>query len=346
MANAAVKLADVIVPSRFTSYTQKMTEVKSRLISSGAVVRDAAMDAFLAGGGLTFSVPSWKDVPDDTDNVSTDDDGTSAETKKIGASQEIAVRLSRNQHWSDMDLVADLAGSDPMLAIGDRVAAYWTRRLQAAYVATMKGVFADNDAAAGAGEHVQYDLRVDNSNGGVYSAGVSDFSAEAFIDAQQTLGDSQEDLSLVFMHSIVYSRAKKNNLIDFIPDSTNPAAERVPMFLGHTVVVDDGMPLAAGVAETWLFGPGAMRLGVGTPSVPTEVSRLPLAGTGGGQSRLHSRVMWSLHPAGHKFAVASPASGGPSNAATAGNLAHVDSWMRVFAERKQIKIARLITTEY
>ena len=79
--------------------------------------------------------------------------------------------------------------------------------------------------------------------------------------------------------------------------------------------------------------------------MPTEVFRHPSAGNGGGQSTLYNRVEWCLHPVGHKFA-ASPADGGPSNLATAPNLAHEDSWQRVYPERKQIKIARLITREF
>jgi hypothetical protein len=40
---------------------------------------------------------------------------------------------------------------------------------------------------------------------------------------------------------------QKNNLIDFIVDST--ATVKIPTFLGRMVIVDDGMPAAAGVFE-------------------------------------------------------------------------------------------------
>jgi len=83
---------------------------------------------------------------------------------------------------------------------------------------------------------------------------------------------------------------------------------------------------------------------VGSPSVPTEVDRVPAAGDGGGQDVLHNRVEWTLHPTGHAYIGTAP-NGGPSNAATANNLAAAASWSRVWSERKQIKIARLITRE-
>src|SRR5690606_18096725 len=97
--------------------------------------------------------------------------------------------------------------------------------------------------------------------GGAFVDGVTNFSAEAFIDATTTMGDSMGELTLVMMHSVVYAKAQKNNLIDFIPDAINPAAEAIPTFLGRTVVVDDGMPNTAGVFDSWLFGTGAVRWG-------------------------------------------------------------------------------------
>src|SRR5262245_54413722 len=147
MASGVTKIADVVVPEIFSPYVQQMTEDKTRLIQSGAVVRDPTLDADLAGGRLTFNEPSFKDLDNDTDNVGSDDDGTSSTPNKIGTATEIQVRLSRNNSWSSMNLAADLAGADPLAAIGGRVSNYWVRRLQAAFVATMTGVFADNAAA-------------------------------------------------------------------------------------------------------------------------------------------------------------------------------------------------------
>lgn len=347
---AVTKIADVVVPEIYTPYKQLVTEQKSALIQSGVVARDASIDTLLNGGGLTFNTPSWKDLDNDEENTSTDNEASFSVPKKIGTVTEISVRLNRNQSWSAMDLAADLAGSKPMTAIGNRVGYYWTRRLQAMFIATMQGVFADNAAAPTGTEHVQNDL-TNNISGAAYSAGVTDFSAEAFIDTAVTMGDSAEALGMCFMHSIVYARAQKNNLIDFIPDANGVV--NIPTFLGRRVIVDDGLPnpagtgaaqTAAGIYHTWLFGGGAVRYGVGTPETPFETDRLPSAGDGGGQEVMYDRVQWCLHPVGHAY-VGTPPNGGPTNAATTNNLAAATSWRRVFTERKQIKIARLITRE-
>lgn len=344
----ATQISDVVVPEIFTPYVQQLTEQKARLVQSGVLARDPFIDQLLAGGGITFNVPSFRDLDDDADNVSTDAaadqyTGGSADStpKKIQTAQEVAVRLSRNQSWSSADLTSALAGEDPMEAIAGRVGYYWTRRLQAAFVATMKGLFADNAAAPSGSEHVQNDMTHDIS-GASFQDGVTNFSASAFLAAALTMGDSMEDLSAVMVHSVVFNRMQNNNLIDFIPDARGEIM--IPTFLGREVIVDDGVPFNSGVYESWLFGMGSVRLGVGSPKVPTETDRKPDAGTGGGQEVLYNRTEWSIHPVGNKYAGSAP-NGGPSNAATTNNLADAGSWQRVYPERKQIKIARLITRE-
>ena len=172
---------------------------------------------------------------------------------------------------------------------------------------------------------------------------MTDFSAEAFIDAAVTMGDSSNQLTAIMVHSTVKARMEKNNLIDFIPDARGETD--IPFFLGREVIEDDGMPNpSTGIFHSYLMGAEAVRWGRGDPKVPTEVDRKPAAGDGGGQDVLHNRIEWTLHPAGHQYKGTAP-SGGPSNATTANNLGHLDSWSRVFPERKQIKIARLITRE-
>ena len=344
------QVVDVVVPEIFTPYVQQLTEQKARLVQSGALARDALLDSLLGGGGLTFNVPSFRDLDNDADNVSTDDvadiiaanfgAGTpvtrlDSTPLKIETDQEIAVRLSRNNSWSSADLAAALAGEDPLDAIASRVAFYWTRRLQAVFIATWNGVIADNVANDGG------DYQNDISGGG-FIDGVTNFSAEAFLDAAVTMGDSMEDLTLTMVHSIVFNRMQKNNLIDFIPDARGEI--QIPTFLGREVVVDDGLPNAAGVFDSWLFGSGATRLGVNTPKVATEVDREPQAGNGGGQEILFSRVEWTQHPMGHAYTGTSP-NGGPGNGTGVNDLQNAGSWNRVFPERKQVKFARLVTRE-
>lgn len=333
---AYTQVSDLVVPAIYTAYTQTMTEQKSRLVQSGALVRDAKIDKLLSGGGLTFNLPGLNDLADTDANVSLGASGSPITPLNIGSFTEKGVRLSRNQSWGSADLASVLAGEDVMAAISQLVSPYWTRQMQKAVLAMLAGVFADNDA----NDSGDYTHDITDT----YAAGVTDFSAEAFIDALHTMGDSESDLGIVCMHSVVYAKAKKNNLIDFMPDSANPGAAQIPTFLGRQVLVDDGMPVSTQDYDTLILGAGALRIGVGVPDVPVESYRLPLDAGGGGSEALISRVEWCIHPTGHAY-IGTAANGGPSNASSANNLAAAGSWNRVFAERKQIKIARLRTTE-
>lgn len=345
-AGPITKIADVVVPEIFTPYSQLITEEKTRIIQSGMMTLDEELVALLAGGGLTFKSPSWQDLDNDADRVSTDTSVPFADADaslpggvvrppdplKIGSLTEISVRLSRNNSWSTSNLAATLAGSDPANAIASRVGNYWSRRLQAVFIATWNGVIADNVANDSA--DYQNDI-----SGGSFIDGVTNFTAEAFIDTAVTMGDSMEELTGMIVHSVVFARMQKNNLIDFIPDARGEIT--IPTFLGREVIVDDGVPRTGNVYDTWLFGGGSTRLGIGQAPIPTELERKPGGGNGGGQDVLFNRIEWALHPVGHAFVMASIPDGGPANS----DLDDATSWNRVFTERKQIRFARLVTRE-
>ena len=248
-AGPLTKVADVVTPEVYAEYIQQITEQKSRLVQSGAVVVDDALNQALAGGGLTFNEPSWRDLDNDADNVSTDNVADAldqaggvdwpnprldASPFKIESDTEVQIRMSRNAHWSAARLASALAGSDPMGAIADRIGNYWARRRQAAFVAAMTGVFADN-TANDSGDYTN------DVSGASYQAGVTDFTAEAFIDAAHTLGDSNDDLGLIMVHSTVHARMKKNNLIDFIPDARGEVD--IQTFQNHLVIVGNKLKI-------------------------------------------------------------------------------------------------------
>lgn len=344
------QVADIVVPSLFTPYILLLSEQKSRLVQSGVLARSDFLNNFLAGGGTTINMPHQNDLDDDADNVSTDDPsdlvvasfsgGTpnprlDSQPLKVTTGTEVAVRLSRNNSWSSSDLAGALAGQDPLQGIQQRVGNYWARRLQAAFVATMNGVIADNTAGDG-GDYTN------DVSGGAFIEGVTNFTAGAFIDTSLTMGDSMEDTTVLMVHSVVMGRMKKNNLIDTVRDSES--GQEISFFMGRQVIVDDGLPFTGNVYDSWLFGAGAVQLGMGTPKVPTEVSRFAAAGNGGGMEVLHSRLEWAIHPRGHAYTGTAP-NGGPGNGTAANQLNNAGSWNRVYAERKQVKFARLVTRE-
>jgi len=335
---ALVQIADVVVPEVFTDYVQLLTAQKSAFVRSGVIESSPLLDSVLSGGGRTFNIPHFNDLADTEANVSTDEGVgvNDAIPEKLTTGQEIAQRHNRNQVWSAADLASALAGPDPMDAIASRVADYWVRQQQNYLISSLRGVFADNEATDSG------DMINDIAIGGAGPVtAVHLFSAEAFIDTVQTMGEFGEDLVAIAVHSVVFRRMQKNNLIDFVPDSRGEV--EIPTFLGRRVVIDDGLPaLSDGFGHTeyssYLFGAGSVASGTGSPRVGTEVNREPLAGRGGGQEFLISRVEWILHPRGTAWLAASQVGESPTNA----EMILAANWDRRF-ERKLVKVSELRT---
>lgn len=328
-------LADVIVPQEFAEYSIKRTAEMSPLLTSAAVFTDPTFVSFLNGGGQTVNVPAWNPLAQTESNVS-DDSQTSATPEKIVAHADIAVRHNRNQHWTSMDLSAQLAGSDPIDAIATQQGDYWGLDIQKVLLSSLQGVEADNVANDGS------DMVVDVGTDAVGTPTAAELiSAENIIDAMQTMGDNQMDIALLAMHSVQMSTLNKLNLIDYIPDWRGEVNQ--PTYLGKPVIVNDQLTAIAGTNRTkyrcFLFGAGSLAWGETPARVPVAVDRDELKGSGGGQETLSTRRQFIIHPAGVKFTSNTMTGPSPTNA----ELVNPLNWDRVYPERKQVKMAFLIT---
>ena len=269
-------------------------------------------------------------MADTEGNIATDETTDVATPLNVTASKMRARRQYRTQGWSDADLVAELAGSDPMVRIASRAGAYWRRQFQLSLISTLKGIFADN-VANDSGDMV-------NDITGETGADAM-ISAEAILDTAQTMGDASDALSLIIMHSVVYNNLAKQNLIDFVPGSDGKS--RFATYLGYRVVKDDGVQKDTSGADihywSYLLGQGVVGFGESPPNVPVETFRYPDQGNGAGVEALWTRRQYLLHPYGFDWTDSSVASDFPTNA----ELATTANWNRVFAERKQIAISAL-----
>lgn len=331
-----VRLSDAIEPTVFNGYMSVNTMQKSAFYGSGALRSDGDLAAKLAGGGRTFNVPFWRDLDDEEPDAASDDPNSHAEPGKLSAANDVARRIIWTRGWSTANLVAELAGSDPMKRIAERVAAYWARRLDDAAIAVLRGVFADN-ITNDAGDMVE-DISSDSASA-ITSA--ERISFEAVADAAQTMGDAKEALSLLVIHSEVQNQLAKNDLIDYVPDSQGNLT--VPTYAGKRVMVSDKVPAIAGTNRIryWNFLIGANALGWAESPVakPVEVESDPSAGDGMGVETLWTRRQFAMHPYGIKWTDSSVGGEFPTTA----ELRLGANWDRVYPERKQIPLALLIT---
>lgn len=331
-------IADVpIIPTLFGQTMLLQSLALDSFIQSGAVVRDATLDAFLAGEGETFSPRYLGPLADDDPNVSTDDPNVKSDNKKITGRKNTAIRHDLNQSWSVMDLTAMLYGTDPVAAVAGFIAKYWLTVRQRRILASLKGCMASNIADTTAKGDMVNDIS--KVTGGTVAA-ANLFSPEAFIDAKMTIGDRIDALRILAVHSVVYSNMLKQDLIDFVKPSDDTLRE-IPSYQGALVLRDDSITTDSDadgpIYYTYIVGNGAVAMGMGNAKTPFEVFRDPSSGNGGGEERVYSRTTSILHPQGFSWKGATGA-GHPTMA----ELVDAASWERGW-ERKRIPLACLIS---
>lgn len=310
-------LSQVIVPELFNPYVINKTKEKSAFFQSGIVASNAKYDALASQTAPTVNMPFFEDLNGDSEAVVEGQDLTPA---KLGSQNDVAAIFRRAKMWYASDLDAALSGLDPMRAVGERVASFWARDMQHELIQILAGVF---------GAATMKDNILDIS---ALEGAAANWSANAFIDAEEKLGDAKTDLTAVVMHSATEAYLKKQNFIQTVQPSSDVA---FGLYQGKRVIVDDGCPVSAGVYTTYLFGDGAIAYGNGSPVgfVPTEVDRDKKKGSG--VDYLINRRTSILHPIGVAWTGASVANtvSGPTRA----EFAKAANWKRVY-ETKQIRI--------
>ncbi len=333
---ATTRLSDIIEPSIFSDYVMNKTTQLSALRASGVIAEaPPEVAAVVQAGGSSVDMPHWNDLDDTEANVSSDDPSETATPRKIGTGADRAIQHFRNQGWEAADLVMQMAGEDPMEAIGNRVAAYWVRQEQQVLISTINGVLADNVA------NDSSDMVVDIYSDVASPASSNEIGNTSVIAARLTAGDQLQQFTTMAMHSKTFGDLLADEAITFIRPSQSSID--IPTYQGLNVLIDDGMPVTTGTNSpaywSYLFGAGCFGYAAGMPRTPTEVEREAAAGNGEGIETLWNRNNWVLHPRGVKF-VGSKGSGFTGVSPTNAELATAANWDRVY-DRKRIRFAAI-----
>ena len=333
MAN--VQIADIYNPLVFSAAEQEAQIELNAFMASGVMVEDPRITSMATVGGNIGELPFFKPLGTEEPNYSNDVTGDSSTPNKITKGIMKYRLVSQNNSWSTMDIAVDLALADPVQAITNRIGSYWATTNERRLIQSTMGLLADN--VANDDSDMVVNIATDAAGAPTASELVSN---DAILDAQQTAGDHQAGFSAIAMHSVVYNRLRKQQLIDFIRDADNNTLFQ--MYGNLRVIVDDSLSAVAGVNRvtytTVIFGNGAVVAGMGRTSMPSELDRSAEKGNGGGQSDLYSRRADIIHPLGFEFTSASVA----GQSATLAELATAANWNRVW-ERKNVPLCFLQT---
>jgi len=330
--------SDIIIPEIFTPYLLEETTKRDAFLASGVVQPMAELNATEDGGDY-INVPFYAANLASTFEVLTD--SSSLTPGKITADKQRAAVVHRGNAFESRDLAAMAAGSDPMAAIGQKLASYIANERQKDLLSCCAGVFGavgDTSGAAFAG------LAVDGGSGDT----PTELGPRQIVKAKSLLGDQGEKLSTIVLHPSVYYSLMERRAIDFIYDD-NGAADtaasqgstanafgqvQVPSFMGLRVIVSSDVQTAGSGSSTeyasYLFTPGAFGSGE-QMALRTERDRDILAKSDALSFDLH----YVYHPMGTRFAeVPNPT---PAQLSTVGN------WTKVY-ETNNIGIARITST--
>ena len=328
--------SDIIIPEVFTPYVIEQTTVRDAFLASGVVQPMAELNA--NEGGDFINIPHWKANLSGDFEVLTD--STSLTPGKITADKQVGVILHRGRAFEARDLASIAAGSDPMAAIGAKVADYVAHQRQKDLLSCLTGVFGSLNTNTSSSAF--FDLTIDSESGDTPTA----LSPRHVAEARAILGDQGDKLAAVCMHSKIYYDLVERRAVDYVlatdvtggnatasggtiaPAYGNPT---VPTYMGLRVIVSDDVPTAGsgGSTEygTFFFTSGAVASGEQL-AMQTETDRDILAKSDAMSIDLH----YCYHPVGAKWGVTT------SNP-TRAQLETVSNWSKVY-ELKNIGIVR------
>jgi hypothetical protein len=337
---ATTAITEIYEPGLWDPYFLEATTEKSLLIRSGIAGTDPALVEAANKGGRTVDMPFWDDLAHDTgtttrSKVATDDD-TNITPAGLTSDKDQAVKDFRTQAFRAQSIVTYVAGSDAAKVVVDNYATWWAKEEQRLLLLKLTGAFLNSTVYG----NLQNDISVAQATTNTANL----ISSDAIIDTQFKLGDAYEKLTGMIMHSTVYKRLKKLDLVDEIPDSQQVGSV-IKKYGNLEVLIDDGLTVYDGTTYkkyyTYLFGKNA----VGRVDIPLvtndpnlELYRSPLAGTGAGMVDIISRRYFLMHLRGIKYYDSNMAGVSPSDA----ELIDPTNYTQVYLT-KNIRIARLVS---
>ena len=332
--------SDIIIPEVFTPYVIEQTTQRDAFLASGVVRPMAELNA--TEGGDFINVPFWKaNLSGDFEVLS---DSSSLTPGKITADKQVGVILHRGRAFEARDLAALAAGSDPMAAIGAKVADYVANQRQKDLLSCLKGVFGTLGTTSASAAF--FGLTIDGESGDTPTV----LSPRHVAEARSLLGDQGDKLAAVCMHSKVYYDLVERRAIDYVSTADargtsttqsggsmvaafgNPT---VPTYMGLRVIVSDDVQTegSGGSSEyaTYFFTEGAVASGE-QMAMQTETDRDILAKSDAMSIDLH----YCYHPVGSKWGVTTT---NPTRA----QLETVSNWSKVY-ELKNLGIVRATNT--
>ena len=334
-------LGNLVTRPEFLQYIREDIYFRCKWVQSGVMVRNSALDC--RDGGVRIEVPFFNPIPEEEVRIESNanwgqTNGGFLVPNRITGDSQIATIMHRGGAFAADQLSKLGTGSDPLAA----VASYLSKTVQILRTRTLLAQLEGLFGAALAGNS----LDVSQAAAG---AGEANFlTAQNVIRARNLLGERGEELSVICMHSDVYSYLLSVGLLTFSTDALvaggniewggggiAKTAVDVAYFCGLRVVQDDLIAPVVNVGgadqyPVYLMAASSVYEGVQSPfQVKYDYNILSFQDV----------MAWDQHYCQHVYGTSWNAAGdNPENA----DLADPANWRLAYNDRRLIPIVELI----
>lgn len=325
---AVTRLTDHVAVKTFAKVLEDKILSNSKIRQSGLITTDPRITTKAQTAGFEGVLPFWKRPAGGTSTNMSDDPTSKFTPKAVTQGSMTARMIQRVEGFSAMDIADYVDGSDALEYAYGEFARMWVEDEEAALIAIVKGLLADN-VANDSGDMLK--------NVSVGTGSKVNFSIATYIEARKQLGDLGGNIKHLIAHSDVINNLRAAEPNAFVPASQTKLG--LEQFAGLNVIETDNLGVDTTTAnypkyDLWLAGDGLFGYGAGSfGDTALAQVRDELAGDGSGQETIISRRRYILHPFGFSNKTA------PTNGISQTNneLGTAATWDRV-VDRKAVPL--------
>lgn len=338
-------IANLFIPQIWLQAIGERQATFPSLASSGIIAPDARLDALATGGGLTATVPMFRDITDQDEANQVESTGPAIDN--ITTANQVCPILNRVKAWGSSSFAGQLSGTDPIGAITAQIAQNRLKRRQKVILALLRGAFNGLGAsgAAAALSAVRRDIFIETGNS---ATSVNLISTNEFINAKALMGELSDGLmnGAIFCHSVIRAALEKIDAASFKNGVESGLPYKIETYRGIPLFTSDALVRAGTtngfVYETYIISNGVIGFGNKPQSqvVGDMASFLMKEDEHTNDLTLYDRTRQVLHLNGMRW-IGTPAdtNGGPTNA----ELATSTNWQLAFASANRVGAVLLRT---
>ena len=323
-------------PEVFSSYMAEQPTWNDRIINSGILVQDSTIMDLIGTKGNVCTLPFYVPIDAETSPALNNDGETNNTPEEISGKKQTAMLIQRMKAWKAQDFTKELTGADPMTHVANSVAGFYRQTRAKDLMAIVDAVL----SLTGMSSHIT-DLSEPTGTGTVKEENKIDDTTLIFAK-QKAIGDSDDSMGLLFMHSYIYAKYKAMGLVDYNKYTVTNALSgdvNLPSIGGFIPVVSDRFTVDTSqtntVYKTYMIGAGSILTCDKTNyEDPYYADYDPE--TKAGIRKLYTKQGYVLHPNGFSISYTKIAKESPTNA----ELGKKDNWSLVY-NHKNIRMGMI-----